>query len=265
KKIILQWNYPAEKESAIEAFIILKSSGAEFNTLAHVEKNRRSYEDTCLEKGGKYRYKVVARNFRGVQSDDSTILDIHMVDTPPPPSRLSFSIKNGTLLLAWNPVTEGLFYNVYKSVEKGKYGLYPANGSPIAENSFNDTFTINRTVYYTVRSLHGGDIRVEGIPSEELAVDPSELIPSPLKNCGHNTFPDKVYLFWEEPEESWVTGFRIYRRTAGQDYQLLGETQIPVFVDNEPALTKRDYRVHAVGPAKEGPGVEIRNILYKPE
>jgi hypothetical protein len=56
-----------------------------------------------------------------------------------------------------------------------------------------------------------------------------------------------VFLYWDLPEESWVTGFRIYRKKAGQDYQLIGETQIPVFVDKEPAVTERDYRING-GP-----------------
>jgi len=264
-RIIFQWSYPAGKESAIADFVILKSSGAEFSALADVGKNKRSYEDIDFEKNRNYRYKIIARNFKGVHSDDSNIIDIRLLDPPPPPSDLSFAIKNNTLILTWKPVAEGLLHNVYKSFERGQYGLSPVNSSPISDSSFNDAFTINKPVYYTVRSLHRSDIRDEGIPSEELAVDPSELIPSPLKNCSYQTFPEKVYLFWDEPEASWVTRFRIYRRTAGQDYLLLGETQIPVFVDNEPALTKRDYRVHAVGPAKEGPGVEIRDILYTPE
>lgn len=265
ERIILQWRYPAEKESAIEDFIILKSSGSEFRKLADVEKNKRSFEDTFIEKGGNYRYKIIARNFKGVHSDDSNIIDIRLLDPPPPPSDLSFVIRKDALILTWKPAAEGLLYNVYKSLERGQYGLSPVNSGPISESSFSDAFTLNKPVYYTVRSLRHSDIRDEGIPSGEVVVDPSELIPSLLKNCSYQTFPEKVYLFWDEPEESWVTRFRIYRRTEGQDYLLLGETQIPVFVDNEPPLTKRDYRVHAVGPAKEGPGVEIRNIVYTPE
>jgi len=265
ERVILQWSYPAEKERALEDFIILKSSGAEFKEFTHAEKNRRSYEDTNLEKGGNYRYKIIARNFKGVHSEDSNIIDIRLLDPPSPPSDLSFSIKNNTLILTWKPAGKDILYNVYKSFERGKYGMSPVNSSPISENSFKEAFVINKPVYYTVRSLHRSTIRDEGLPSGELAVDPSDLIPAPLKNCGYQTFPDKVYLLWDEPEESWVTRFRIYRRTAGQEYALIGETQIPVFVDNEPALTKRDYRVHAVGPSKEGPGVEIRDILYKPE
>jgi hypothetical protein len=264
-KIFLQWSYPAGKEGAIADFVILKSSGAEFSALADVEKNKRSFEDIDFEKNSHYRYKIIARNFKGIHSDDSNSVEVFPLVTPPPPSGLSFTVQDNTLILTWKPAGTGLLYNVYKSFEKGKYGLSPVNSSPFPDNSFKDAFTISKTVYYTIRSLHAGETKDEGVPSEELAVDPSELIPAPLKNIRYHTFPDKVQLFWDEPAEIWVTGFRIYRRIKGLDYMLLGETQIPVFVDNEPALTKRDYRLHAVGPAKEGPGTEIKNILYTPE
>lgn len=260
--ILLAWSYPIEKEHTVAEFIILKSSGTEFEKLVHIEKSKRSYEDTDFEKGGNYRYKIIARSFKGVYSDDSNIVATSPLNPPRPPSDLSFSTQGNALLLAWKPEEKGLLYNVYKSLEKGKYGMSPVNSRPISDSSFTDSFNINTTVYYTVRTLHATGIRDEGAPSRELAVDPAELVPSPLKNFRYHAASDRIYLYWDEPEESWVNRFRIYRRTAGQDYQLIGETQIPVFVDKEPALTKRDYRLHAAGPAKEGPGIEIRGVIY---
>ena len=255
EKIILQWNYPAEKEKAVADFIILKQSGSEFKKLVHTEKGKRSYEDTDFETGGNYRYKIIAQNFKGVYSDDSNIIAIRPLNPPSPPSNLSFTIRDNSLLITWEPPENGLRYNVYKSLEKGKYGLSPVNSSPISENSFTDTFNIRKTVYYTVRSLHASEIWDEGATSEELDVDPSVLVPSAMKNVRYQAFADRVLLYWDNPEESWVSRFRIYRRTKGQDYQLIGETQIPLFADKEPPLTKRDYRLNAVGPDKEGPGI----------
>ncbi len=262
KSIILQWSYPTEKENTAADFIILKSSGAEFKKLVHIEKSKRSYEDTDFEKGNNYRYKIIARSFRGINSDASNIVGISPLDAPRPPSNLSFSIEGNSLLLTWRPEEKGLLYNIYKSLEKGKYGMSPINSIPISDNSFRDAFNINKTIYYTARSLHGSEIRDEGAPSEELAVDPSELVPALLNNFRYHAAPDRVFLYWDEPEESWITCFRIYRKTEGQGYIHVGETQLPVFVDKEPALTKRDYRLHAVGPVKEGPGVEIRGVIY---
>ena len=261
--IILLWNYPADKESAIADFIVLKSSGAEFEKLAPADKSKRTFEDTSFETGITYSYKIIARNLKGVNSSDSNMVVVTPLAVPPPPSGLSFSIQGHSLLLAWKPAGEGLHYNIYRSLEKGKYGISPVNSNPLSDTSFTDAFNINKTVYYTVRSLRAGAIRDEGAPSEELAVDPAALIPSPLRNVTYFAASDKVFLYWDEPVESWVTGFRIYRKKEGQEnYQLLGETQIPVFVDTEPSRENNDYRLHAIGPAKEGPGTELRGVKY---
>jgi len=263
-KIVLQWNYPADKEKAIAEFIILKSSGAEFEKLVHIEKSKRSYEDTAFETGVNYRYKIIAQSFKGVYSNDSNIIGVNPLNPPSPPLNLSFAIRDNSLLISWEPAGKGLLYNVYKSLEKSKYGMSPLNSTPISESSFTDSFNINKTVYYTVRSLHASEIKDEGAASRELEVNPSLLVPSAMKNVRYHAFADRVFLYWDNPEESWVSRFRVYRKTEGHDYLLIGETQIPVFVDKEPPLTKRDYRLHAVGPGKEGPGIEIREVIYTP-
>jgi hypothetical protein len=264
EKIILQWSYPAEKEKAVADFIILKSSGAEFKKLVHIEKSKRFYEDNDFEIGGNYRYKIIAQSFKGVYSNDSNIIGINPLNPPSPPSNLTFAIRDNSLLISWEPAGKDLLYNVYKSLEKGKYSLSPINSTPVSESFFTDSLNISKTVYYTVRSLHATEIRDEGKPSGELEVAPSALVPSSMKNVRYHAGADRVFLYWDNPEESWVSRFRIYRRTEGQDYMLIGETQIPVFVDKEPPLTKRDYRLNAVGPDKEGPGIEIREVIYTP-
>ena len=264
KKIILHWNYPAEKDKAVEDFILLRSSGAEFKKLLHIEKSKRSYEDTDFETGRTYRYKIIAQSFKGVYSEDSNIIGISPLEPPPPPLNPAFAIRDKSLLIRWEPAGKGLRYNVYRSLEKGKYDLSPVNSTPISESSFTDSFDISKTVYYTVRSLHATEIRDEGAPSGELEVVPSKLIPSAMKNVTYHAAADRVFLYWDNPEESWVGRFRVYRRIEGRDYLLIGETQIPVFVDMEPPLTKRDYRLNAVGPDKEGPGIELREVIYTP-
>jgi len=71
EKIILQWNYPIEKEHEVAEFTILKASGTEFEKLVHIEKSNRSYEDTDFETGGNYRYKIIAQSFKGVYNTNS--------------------------------------------------------------------------------------------------------------------------------------------------------------------------------------------------
>ncbi len=182
EKIVLLWNYPKEKESS-------------HCGLHRPQVIRRGIRKTCrcskkangpmrtlpFKTGITYSYKIVARNLKGVNSSDSNMVVVRPLAVPPPPSDLSFSIQGNSLLLGWKPAEKGLFYNIFRSLEKGKYGISPVNSKPVSDSSFTDAFNINKTVYYTVRSLHDSEIRDEGAPSEELAVDPAALVPSPLK------------------------------------------------------------------------------------
>jgi hypothetical protein len=260
EKILLSWQYPAGREDNIADFIILKSSDSIFRELVHLEKSRRAFEDADFETGRTYLYKVMARNTRGVYSSESNTLTVIPLAPPPPPSGLSYSVKDNSVLLSWKPVEENIFYNVYRRFENEDYGITPFNSTPLSESQFKDILNINNPIYYTVRSFRTPGQRSEGAPSAELAVLPSELIPAQPQNVKSYPAPGRIFIAWDQPEEPWVTGFRIYRRTAGSDYQLIGETQIPVFVDAEPAPGLSDYRVNAVGPSKEGPGTEIRRI-----
>jgi hypothetical protein len=169
------------------------------------------------------------------------------------------------VVLSWDPVNGDTRYNVYKADEKGAYGLTPLNPAPLAEPRVRDIFSINQTVRYTVRSLTGSGIRDEGPASEELMVNPADLVPPKPENLQAFPASDSVYLSWSESSELWVTAFRVYKRTGNAEYVLIGQTQIPTFVDRGPSVIKRDYRVTAVGPAQEGPAAEILNVIHIPQ
>jgi hypothetical protein len=124
---------------------------------------------------------------------------------------------------------------------------------------------MDRKVYYTVRSLINKETRDEGPASEEIAVDPFEFVPPAPREVGYFAAPDRVFLFWKAADERWVTGYRVYRRIGDQEYTLIGETQIPAFPDTEKPLSKRDYRITSLGLVKEGPGTEIKGVIYVPQ
>jgi len=93
-------------------------------------------------------------------------------------------------------------------------------------------------------------------------VDPATFVPSPIKNLTFYAALTKcssIGICRKSPG-SPASGFTA--KKWGEDYQLIGETQIPVFVDKEPSLTRNDYRVHAAGPAKEGPGADLSGVKY---
>lgn len=263
-KLYLLWNFPRAKEVDIAGFIILKSSGQgqEFEKLLHPGPEKRLHIDTGLSPGIEYRYKILSQNHKAVYSNDSNIISVSLLNTPSPPVQISFRAENNSLFLTWEDTGSSTLYNVYRTYEKGNYGLFPVNKSPLTENHFKDFFTVNKPVYYTIRSQNNTDIRDEGAASPELVVDPFELVPSAPTGLEYFIAPDRVFLYWNEPAETWVTGFRVYRKTEGMDYVLLGETQIPTFVDMQDPSTKRDYRVSAVGPSKEGTASEVKGIIF---
>jgi hypothetical protein len=263
-EIILLWDFPKSKEQAIKEFYLLKSKGEDFERI-FLEPDKRSYIDKDFEIGHHYKYKIISQNLRGITSDDSNIIEIDPKDPPAPPDRLSFKVEYDSLTLTWEDVVDGVLYNIYRSDKRGLYSLMPLNKEPIQGTSFRDRFDIRRTVYYTIRSLRGGDIRDEGPVSEELEVNSSEFMPSPPAGLQAVVKGEGVYLIWKEAPETWVGGYKVYREIDKKEgFIFIGETSLPVYFDKEKPLTKRNYRVTALGPSKEGPASEIRDVVFIP-
>ena len=261
-EIILSWNFPKSKETSIKGFHLLKSTGGDFEEVTLLNNDQRSYSDTRFEIGAAYHYKVVAQNLKGVLSNDSNILVITPVPPPAPPKNLSSTVTYDSLTLTWDSAGEGMGYNVYKSDKPGGYSLAPVNGEPLKELSFKDVFTVSKTVFYTIRSVSGNLIRDEGPASIELMVNPEEFVPPAPEDLQAVPSQSNVYLIWKESAATWVRGYKIYREINKQEgFIAIGETQTPSFLDGEKPVTKRNYRVTALGPAKEGPPAEIRDIF----
>jgi hypothetical protein len=259
------WSYPKDKENMTRAFTLLRATDETFLKLASVKAGERSYIDTDFKPGEHYRYKILARNLRGILSSDSNILNVTPLAPPLPPEDISFIVTGDSVVLSWQSRGKNVRYNVYKGFRKGMYPPSPMNASPLSEDSFRDALDIDKTVYYVVRSVVQSDLTNEGASSEQVVVDPFTFVPSAPKGLRAFAAPDRVILYWDAPTEPWVTGFRVYRRAGMGAYALIGSTQIPTFVDREMAPGKRDYEVTAVGPEKEGPGAEIRDVTFPPQ
>ena len=263
--LFLSWAYAPAKENLIAQFIVLRSAGSDFEKLSHIDKEKRGYIDKDIKIGSTYAYKVISQNVRGIYSNDSAIVSAAPVAVPLPPTKLSYTVAGDTVTISWKPASKDSLYNVYRSAKRGTYGMKPINPKPLSVPVFKDTFSANNVFHYTVRSLTGSSIRDEGTVSEELTVDAADLVPSMPLNLQAFPAPDKVFLLWTERDEFWVTGFNVYRKTDNNDFVLIGKTQTPTFLDPEAPTSKRDYRVAAVGTAKEGPAAEIKNIIFVPQ
>jgi hypothetical protein len=114
---------------------------------------------------------------------------------------------------------------------------------------------------YQIRGLAATPAWDEGAASSEISVDPNSFVPSAPQNLQAVTRDGGVQLIWSEPPEPWITGYRVYRSTEKeQGYLLIGDTQTPAYFDREALQGKRNYRVSAVGPAKEGTPAEMTGV-----
>lgn len=285
-EIILLWEFPKDKEQSIKGFYLMKSTSenppsppfekgglggilkggvGDFERIAFLRNDIRSYVDTNFKVGFEYKYKIISQNVRGVTGNDSNIIDIKPKSPPAPPENLSFKIEYDSLILTWKSAGKEILYNIYKSDKKGLYLLMPLNKEPIKETFFRDNIDIKKPVYYTIRSLEGGDIRNEGSPSEEIEINPAEFVPSSPVSLRAIVTEENIYFTWKESHEAWVVGYRVYREIDKKEgFLFIRETQTPAFIDNEKPLLKRNYRVTALGPLKESPPAEIKDVVFTP-
>jgi hypothetical protein len=272
-EVILTWDFPKNREAAIKGFYLMRSSlktsasgtasWGDFEKAALIENSLRKYTDADIQHIDACKYKIISRNLRDITGKDSNIIEVITKKVSAQPSGLAFKIKDNAVLLSWQVAEETASHNIYKSCAKGVYPLTPLNKQPVKGNSYKDSFEPNKTVYYTVRTCSGDEVRYESPASEELEINPSEFIPSSPLNLQAVATKESVVLVWNESEETWIKGYRIYREMDKKTgFVFIGETSFPSFTDNNKPSTKRNYRVTAVGPVKEGPATEIKNIIY---
>ncbi len=255
--IILSWSY--HKKENLKKFHIFRAEDTNFQKIGSVTKDETSYTDADFKTGVIYKYKVVARSMKNILSNDSNVIVIKPRPVPSAPKNISYRIGYNALSISWESSGEGIFYNIYKSYEKGKYNIAPINNEPVKATSFSDNFDLSRPVYYTVRCVLYNEARDEGHASDEIEVGPANFTPSRPEGLNTVLADDKVVLIWKENPETWVIKYRVYRKLSeSEGFKPIGESATPAFTDREKTGTKHTYRVTAVGPSKESePSKEV--------
>ncbi|RJQ41722.1 MAG: hypothetical protein C4550_00835 [Nitrospiraceae bacterium] len=250
-RIILSWAYSSKKEN-LKEFHILRAEDSSFKKIGVVSKDASAYTDINFKTGTPYKYKVVAESLKKVLSDDSTVIEIKPAVVPPAPKNISFKAGNDSLNVSWDSSGENVLYNVYRTAEKGKYGINPVNKEPLTMPKYSDTLEASAPVYYAIRSLLNKEFRSEGPASAEITVDPSTFIPSKPEGFQTVVADDRVVISWKENPEMWVTKYRVYDKVNEKDgFKLIKESVTPAFTLREKTGTKHTLRVTAVGPLKE--------------
>lgn len=244
-ELLLRWSYPTD----IKVVVMRVEDIDNFKELGFVEKGNL-YIDKDFKIGSTYKYKLITKDRHALSSSEIVVCPMQ---TPLPPRNVSFKIMEDSVNIRWQGIEENVYFNIYRSTQKGNYHFKPLNKTPLKEPSFNDNINIDTTVYYTVRALLNTSIRDESLPSEELIITPDDYIPSEPQALQAIPTAKGVQLIWDENPELWIKGYRVYRAKEGEDFKYIGRTETPAFLDKEQLSGKLIYRISAIGPQKEGP------------
>ncbi|MFO0751758.1 MAG: hypothetical protein U0411_00350 [Thermodesulfovibrionales bacterium] len=257
-ELIIAWPYPADARSGIKGFYVERAEAGpaggagEFRNLLFLKGDASRYVETDFETRKRYWYRVRVYSMRNVLSDDSPVLEVRPEPVPPPPAELSARVLSDSLELRWEEVFPGARYNVYRRYAGGSYAAAPVNSSPLEGPVFRDRIERERPVFYTVRTLRATALRDEGFPSKELEVSPASFVPSRPSGLKYVPTPQRVFLLWDGNSETWLSGYRIYRKKGGEkDFSAIGESLAPAFTDDAPLTVRTFYYVTARGPEQE--------------
>ncbi|MCX7914089.1 MAG: hypothetical protein N2511_05845 [Thermodesulfovibrionales bacterium] len=253
-EIVILWKDFITDRANLKGCQLLRSEGTDkdFKEVAFVDVKASSYIDKDFSLNSKYYYKIRCISLKGVHSDDSVVIEVLTKSPPPTPVGVNYRVLEDFMEIKWDKI-EGAFYNVYKSYQSGKYSIEPINREPLKDNFFVDDISVDKVVYYVISSHLGTKVRNESNISVELVIDPAEFIPSKPKGLAFIPLKEKgVYLLWNENPEKWIKAYRVYRKRTGESaFSLIGETTVPVFIDQISPESKTIYYVTSMGPRRE--------------
>ena len=251
-KITISWSYARQAKIIIKGFYVERAEGsAPFETITFLKGDATQFADDHFEVGKEYRYRIRVYSLRNVISDESAELKVTPVGLPQPPKKLAFRLTNDAIEITWNKVADGVTYNIYRGTDRGNCDAALLNATPLEQPFFKDGVNAGQPVFYSVRSLLHTTIVNEGAPSECLEVDPQSFMPVHPSDVRFVRTEGKLYVSWKENPETWIKGYRVYRKKGQGQFIHAADVPIPLFVDEEPINVLTSYYITALGPVKE--------------
>jgi large repetitive protein len=226
----------------------LAEGAAEPTALGDVEDAAEtSFVDTTADVGLQYTYTVVALDDAGNESVPSNAVELTTVDddvpTAPTPSGLAVGdIEKNAVHLAWEPVSEALFYHVYRQDKAGDLVLLDRAADP----AYVDTDVLTTVGYtYAVASVNAGGVsEISETVTSEAATNLSREAERIGRQPVAAVSEDGVYVGWrmqgDDPES---IAFHVYRDDEQvTDEPITGSTN---YVDAD-GRADSTYRLSAV-------------------
>ncbi|MGE5788179.1 MAG: hypothetical protein ACM3ZE_26525, partial [Myxococcales bacterium] len=211
-----------------------------------------TYVDSSVDLFGTYFYSVDVVTANG-QSAASSEFQVRVIDStlgiPAPPTGLrTTATQPNTIELAWEPVADALFYQLFRSTEED--GVFTQlQVTPTASANDSDALRNFRSYYYRVRVVTPGGISRN---SNTLTVDPrfnAGHRPAKPRNLqGAFVSPFTVELTWDASEDA--LGYYVYRSPRhNEEFTLVGVAETNSLLDSFALYPQNRYHymVRAVG------------------
>ena len=193
-----------------------------------VEGGRVLWRDESIQPQKEYTYFVVAYNSYKSSSLESSQVKVSWDDPPSVPTNITVQSEDRALGLGWefsprlrNGREMGNLsgFNIYRRSEGERFGFFPLNREPIAENRYWDGGLENGKRYeYEVRAVRNfrgtliegpGSAVVYGLPEKRTPPLPPSGLMAVIQKDG-------VALRWNQNPEPDIAGYDLYRQEKGE-------------------------------------------------
>ncbi|MDG6225198.1 MAG: fibronectin type III domain-containing protein [Candidatus Thermoplasmatota archaeon] len=264
--VLLSWDLPgSDGGRPIINFNVFRAvHSGNFVRLVTLASSVMSYNDTEVENGVLYRYRVYAVNSEG-SSNPSEEISAMPLDRPSPPRNLVSESESNTVLLSWNvPLRTGgsqiLGYRIYR---KESNLIWEMISEPkAADDSYTDRTVLNgRSYLYRITAFN---IVGESDPTGSVEAAPIGPPGIPMR-FDLVTGDHFVHLIWDIPLNDGgapIIGFKVYRgETNGliNLYRSVTSSDLSYNDTNVVNGITYHYRVTAVNNIGEGAATETKN------
>jgi photosystem II stability/assembly factor-like uncharacterized protein len=239
-QINLAWQDNSSDETGFKVDRRLNPTDA-WTTIATLNANTTSYNNTQLTDGTKYYYRVYAYNAVGNSTFSN---EANAITTMNAPSSLSAQLSSGSAILTWtdNSQSEDGYTIERKDGSAGQYSKLTDVGSNV--NTYTDAGVAGHQYFYRVKGFNANTSSAYSNETSVSATAPS----SPTNLTALVISSSQINLAWQDNSTD-ETGFKVDRRLNPTDqWTTINTTQANAVFYNNTSLTdgtKYYYRVYA--------------------